>query len=226
MENFDRESQLMKLEKLTQIITPDEFQKKRNTMLDYHMEVEQQFFEVLRTIPLENHATVFSPKLYNILQNSCVQVENMLRLLCDKFELHNERRKFPIYYKLLYNILRDQCITLIKPQGSIYPFKITDNSESPFWWTDYNKSKHELPEGFRQGNLGNATYALGASYAVHCMAYFAQNASEQFLDSSRWDNLPVSYNSDGELIRYSYPPLPKSDLFYYSSRYVEMGAPT
>lgn len=221
MENFDREDKLMKLEKLTQVITPYVFQKKRNIMLSYYVEVEQQFNEILRTIPLENDDSVFSPKLYNILQNSCVQVENMLRLLCDRFELHYEKRKFPEYFRLLNNILEVQSITLIKKQGGFHPFHIVDNSESPFWWIHYNKSKHELPEGFMQGNLINTIYALGASYVLHCMAYYAQNASKHFLDIKRWDNLPVQFTGDGELVKYPYPPLPKSDVFHYSSRYVE-----
>ena len=143
----------MKLENLTQVISPYVFQKKRNIMLNYHIEVEQQFQEVLRTIPLENDDHVFSPRLYNILQNSCVQVENMLRLLCDKLELHYEKPKFPEYYKLLNSILKIQRIALIKKQGTLYPLEIQEGLETPFWWTAYNKSKHELPDGFVQGNM-------------------------------------------------------------------------
>lgn len=213
----------MRFEKLTQMITPNEFQKKRNIMLSYHNEVEEQFYEVLRTIPLENDDEVFSPKLYNILQNSSVQVENMLRLLCDRFELdYGTDRKFPVYYKLLNNdnIFKIQRLALIKKQDTFYPLEIQDGLETPFWWTAYNRSKHQLPDGFKEGNLKNTLYALGASYAVHCMAYYAQNASNDFLDSKRWDNLSITFNADGELIRSPYPPLPKSNLFYYSSRYL------
>jgi hypothetical protein len=211
---------------MTIILTPREFQKNRNIMLSYHNELEEQFNEITRTIPLENDDTVFSSKLYNVLQNSSVQVENMLRLLCDKFELnYGDKRKFPVYYKLLNenNILKIQRIALIKKQDTFYPLEIQDGLETPFWWTAYNKSKHDLPDGFKQGNLKNTIYALGASYAVHCMAYYAQYASKEFLINNRWTHLPVTFTGDGELVKSAYPLLPKSDLFYYSSMYVPRG---
>lgn len=192
-------------------------------MLSYHNEVEEQFYEVLRTIPLENDDGVFSPKLYNILQNSSVQVENMLRLLCDKFELHyGNQTKFPVYYKLLNkdNIFKIQRLFLIKKQNILYPFEMLDDLGNPFWWSAYNRSKHKLPDGFKEGNLKNTLYALGASYAIHCMAHYARYAPNDFLDSKRWQDAMASFNDDGELIKNDFTNLPKSNLFYYASAYI------
>lgn len=209
------------------MITPREFQQKRNQMLNYYFEIENEFNEITRIIPLENESNTFSPKLYSILQNSCVQVENMLRLLCDKFQLdYRDKRNFPKYYEMLNKngVLKQQRIAMEKKHETLYPFDLQDGSETPFWWSSYNKTKHNLPDGFKQGNLRNTIYALSAGYAIHCMSYYAQYSSEQILNKEKWHYTDVIYIEDGKLARNNLDPLPKSDLFYYSSRFNERGA--
>src|SRR5467141_1958720 len=87
------------------MLTPREFQIERTKMLDFYDVTEADFIDLIRIIPLENHPSTFSPKLYNILQSSCSQVENLLRLLCDKFQLSYSKNPDSIYkeYSQLIN---------------------------------------------------------------------------------------------------------------------------
>ena len=65
------------------------FEKDLRHMRDSYFELERQFIEISRIIPLDNPSDTYSPRLYDILQTSCGQVENLLRLICDKLELES-----------------------------------------------------------------------------------------------------------------------------------------
>ncbi|NOS61777.1 MAG: hypothetical protein HOO66_01865 [Nitrosarchaeum sp.] len=216
-----------------------QFQLKRNRMLNFYYDIETQFIELTRIIPLDNTDDTYSPRLYSILQMSCGQVENMLRLICDKFgfkytnpDKQNTKPNFFSYYNPINKngILSTQWILLKKIDfrdisKSYSPLEL-QSERAPFWWTGYNETKHDLPDGFKQGNLKNTLYALCAVYSIHCMAYYAQHIEKPdiFLDKKNWVNLSVSYTGDGELIMDSLTPLPKSKLFYCGTRFNSDGA--
>lgn len=223
------------------MLTPMQFQLKRNRILNIYYDIETQFIELSRIIPIDNDDQTYSPRLYNILQMSCGQVENMMRLICDKLGIDylnpdkpNWKPNFPAYYKKINenNILSIQMIALreidIKETTRTYhPFELVSNEHTPFWWTAYNNTKHDLPEGYRQGNLKNTLHALSAVYSIHCMAYYVQHVDtkESFLDRSHWWGDTASYTGDGELISSQFDPLPKSELFYSCTRFNAHGLP-
>lgn len=204
------------------MLTPREFQKQRSQMLDFYYVTEREFLELIEIIPLDNEPQTYSPKFYNILQSSCGQVENLMRMICDVFDLKHQDDDFPEYRKLLNNngIVDLQWIVLIKTQDAFHPFEIEKEKETPFWWRGYNRTKHKLPEGLKQGNLKNTIFALGATFTLHYMAYYAQRErnKDDFLNYNRWYNEDIAYTGDGELIYYKHD-LPKSKLFYCATRY-------
>jgi len=206
-----------------------EFKDARQVMLNFYYYTEKQFKEFVDIVPLINSPITYSPILYNVLQSSCGQIENLLRLLCDKFELKysDNEKKFPTYYKLLNNggVLERQKITLLKVSGETEPFKIDSNSKTPSWWHGYNDTKHNLPEGFQEGNLGNVTNAITGLYALHCFVYYAQfSSSSDILKKSNWYDIDPLLTNEGEPIKTALDNLPKSDLFYSIYRYNAGGA--
>ena len=45
---------------------------------------------------------------------------------------------------------------------------VADNGKIlPSWWTAYNKTKHELPKGYKNGNLMNVYMGLAGLYILH-----------------------------------------------------------
>ena len=186
-------------------------------MLDFYFETEKQFLDLIRIIPLENNEETFSPILYNILQSSCGQVENMMRLLCDRFELEYDRySKFPKYYELLNKngTLERRKILQKKTQTTYTPFQINDGELTPSWWSGYNDTKHFLPDGLVAGNLKNTVQALSAVYILHCMGYYALYWCDEFFDEKNWADFEPMYTHDGEFVENKLSNLPKSELFH------------
>lgn len=201
----------------------------RQIMLKFYFYTEKQYKEFIDIIPLGNSATTHSPILYNVLQSSCGQIENLMRLLCDKFQLSYSEKNFPIYYKLLNEdgVLERQHITLSKNSGVLIPFQLEPNFMTPKWWRGYNETKHDLPDGLRAGNLGNVTNALGALYALHCFAYYAYlTSSSNILKKSFWYEKDFLFlDSDMRMSREELDHRPKSEIFYCLSYFNEEGLP-
>jgi hypothetical protein len=209
-------------------ITPKDFQNKRRKMLDIYFATERKLIELSWIIPLDNNSVTYSPELYSILQSSCGQVENMLRMLCEICELRYSDKNFPEYYKLLDNstdLLKRQWIYNKKTRITLYPLEIEDGCVSPAWWRGYNGTKHNLPEGLTKGNIENTINALGSLYAIHCIAHTAQYYEKDILEKSYWYESDISLNSEYELDRIGFDTRPKSDLFYCATKFNKEGAP-
>lgn len=136
-------------------------------MEDLYADTERQVIELNYVIPLDNDEQTYSPRLYNILQSTCGQVENMLKIICKKLQLDPCDDKFPCLFKALNvdRILENWNVGVIRTNKSIQPFKI--ENKTPFWWQKYNATKHNLPCGLTEGNIGNTINALAALFVLH-----------------------------------------------------------
>ena len=214
---------------------PD-FHEIRDEMKNAYFGTEHQFIEVSRVISVDNNPDTFSPRLYSILGDACSQVENLLRLLCEKVEIPIEReeRNFPSYYRKLNEtgILQRQFVDLLIGQTATYPFRILPGDTTPKWWTAYNKTKHDLPQGYKKGNLGNTITALAGAYSLHCMFAYTMDYGRNILKNEWWHELSgISLNTQSEFPTSEDNPtdtyLPKSKIFKCISYFQDMslGAP-
>jgi len=196
---------------------------------DSYYEIERQFMEISRIIPIDNKPETYSPRLYDILQTSCGQVENLLRLICDKLELKYEKKNFPSYYKILNKtgILERQTVDYFSGEWTCLPFELDSEYESPFWWRAYNETKHDLPKGYKKGNLQNTIFALAGVYALLCIASYAQLDGEKILDNSQWmEQDAISPNTLKPLTETEWhigDVRPRSQIFYPISYYRPLG---
>lgn len=158
-------------------------------MNNAYKDLERQFVEISYIIPLKNKPETYSPRLYNILQSACGQIENMSRLICDKLTVRYDDGTFPSYYKALNSdkILEKQVAYLVPNYQTVEPFKI-ESGVTPNWWKNYNETKHNLPDGFLQGNLGNSIYALAALYLLQRISHYVQYDTEpgNLLRQEKW----------------------------------------
>jgi len=164
-----------------------------------------------------------SPKLYDILQSSCGQIEALLRLICEKLELEYEKKTFPSYYETLNQtgILQRQKVASVIVNEGYEPFQLIQDEKTPEWWKAYNDTKHNLPEGYRQGNLENTIVALSGVFSLHCMAIYVNTAGKDILQNSNWnedDSFSLRFLQAQPQAQYiDEDPRPRSELFYCMS---------
>lgn len=131
-----------------------------------YVESEREFTEFSNIIPVaRNPREVYSPRLWAILQGVGSQVDGMLKLLIDEFNLRVKSKKFPAMCKALNKggMLAAQKITLKEKIEPFNPFA----EDNPAWWTAYNATKHDLPDGVYEATLGNTIQALGALFILN-----------------------------------------------------------
>jgi hypothetical protein len=189
------------------------FKEQLNKMHDFYIDTEKRFIDLIRIIPLDNDPKTYSPILYDILQSTCSQAENLMRLICDKIELKYYGNHFPDYYKPLNSngMLEIQEVILMKTNTSYKPFNIGSGENVPFWWTGYNSTKHRLPDGFKDGNIVNTTNALASVYLLHCIANYA-NYYRKLIDKRNWYSVQPIYDASGGFVKVRMN-LPDSDVF-------------
>ena len=199
------------------------FREDIRLMLNAYYETERQYLELIRIIPIENEPTAFSPKLYDILQSSCGQVESLLRLIDDRLELKYQEKNFPSYYNALNQtgILKRQLVAAVIADEGYTLFKLQEGMKTPSWWNAYNDTKHSLPQGYKQGNLLNTVLALSGVFSLHCMAKYTNSMGKDILKNENWNEedsfalktlqaRPVPGWIDED-------PRPRSELFYCMS---------
>lgn len=206
------------------------FNETRLKLVDYYFYLESSFIEISRIIPLENPPETFSPRLYEILQSTCSQVESIAKIISDKLELNPQENTFPyIFEKLNSNGLLDmQAVDLFKlPGGQAMKPLIKTGQHAPKWWDEYNSSKHNLPDGYKAGNIGNVPIALAGLYVLHVMSYYLQYADENFLENNNWLTIDaISVNSNNREVEHGVAYHgPKSEIFLPLTHYNERGAP-
>ena len=188
-------------------------------MLAAYDEEELQFLEFNRLVPISgNSPETFSIRLYDILQSTCGQVESMMRIICDRLDLEYPKHpKFPDLFNTLNKdgLLREQIINSIKGNDAFWPWEL-HNDYVPKWWKEYNDTKHNLPDGFKSGNIGNTIRALAALYSLHCIAYYIHlDIDHSVLKLENWNReIGVSTNMYNEVLEKKEDPRPRSALFY------------
>ena len=90
----------------------------------------------------------------------------------------------------------------------------------PVWWKKHNETKHDLPKGYKEGNLQNTCFSLAGLYAFHIMANYLKYhpSRKDFLDPTSWWNIhPIRAGMHGEGIAEHMWHGPKSKFFIPTS---------
>ena len=201
--------------------------------VEYYHYLESSFVDIVRIIPLENAPDTFSPRLYEILQSTCSQVEAIVKIMYKELTLGNKKSAAEMYNELNWDgVISDQEVVFrsrpdwkaIKP--FLCDFKCGLRSEwdhvhtndretqTPKWWKAYNKSKHDLPTGYGAGNIENTYLALAGLYILHYMMHLRTRNKDDFLKRDSWGSLsPLVL--DGYIPQFNAPKLleVESDIF-------------
>ena len=170
--------------------------------------IEQDFIDFIKVVPIndENHMTVHSAVLRDILIRTCVQIELFLKewslFLISENSNHHLLNKYNEEYKKGDNIgqrkkernwnfgdfhcikkdLSDYYSVFVRPLNeNISPFASWENEKTPpFWWDAYNSIKHNGLKAYKDANVKNTLYALAALFQLHCSNKHSKGYLENF----------------------------------------------
>jgi hypothetical protein len=149
--------------------------------LEQYRIIESDFLIFIDYVPLEeDHLNVHSPRLADIIQRCCTQIDTFFRewIMCSCFdEVDNiesyRRGKMDIErYRGFFepNIhLSDFDILIRNLETPRKPFREFGTGQIPSWWSDHTKLKHDAFKNRNRATLENALGALSALFLLHCL---------------------------------------------------------
>ena len=166
------------------------FDEQLRSMKEIYLDIERQLKELSYVIPLNNQLDTYSPRFYSILQYTCAQVHSMLKMISKELDIKIKSDKFPEYYEALNKdgMLNKQQIFVIERKQMINPF---EQGKKPDWWIGYNSTKHGLPEGVKDGTLGNVINALAATFILYYIADRRNRLGKdhRIIEGKRWSRI-------------------------------------
>lgn len=188
---------------------------------NYYLELEDQFITTKKFVEFDisNYAT-YSIEYLKLFQAVCSEIDVVAKILAEEYDtafkkIKNKNiQKWGYYLQSAYPYL-ETISALFNNDYSICPWqnwkyeKYTDKNgalryrllqgkKTPFWWTAYNKVKHERTSRFKYGkanysraNQKNLIYALAALFVLE----------KSYLESIK-EETEKSYSSS-KLFRYN-----------------------
>ncbi len=150
---------------------------------EYYKDLERQFEDFLEYVPyLEGNEKTYSFRLANLLLVIGAHVDSAFKEIfkwsafSKKYEkilekINAGKANITDYRKLEpeYNLSKRELIFKCLPdRETVIPFRGFD-TESPKWWRDYNKIKHEFSLNFYKANLKTTRDALAGAFLLNAI---------------------------------------------------------
>ena len=188
---------------------------------NYYLELEDQFIATKKFVEFDvSNFTTYSVEYLKLFQAVCSEIDVVAKILAEEYDvafkkLENKNiQKWGYYLQSAYPCLETISV-LFNNEFSLYPWqnwkyeKYTDKNgalryrllhgkETPFWWTAYNKVKHERTSHFKDGkvnysraNQKNLIYAFAALFVLE----------KSYLESIEGET--KTPNSESKLFKYN-----------------------
>lgn len=184
----------------------------KNKFWYYYLELEKEFLEIEKTIPVINrNSETFSYSYMRLLRLICSEIDILFKKMIDFKEIEIERENMGEYKKFI----EENMPVFITQENICYNFKFDNLRLKPYenwnynkkldWWEVYNAIKHNRNEKdnnniekYKYANQTNTLNALSALFQLNMYFY------KSIIDAEG--------NEDDIHI-----PLPQSKIFYLNN---------
>lgn len=142
---------------------------------NYFLALEADLDTLSRYIEFDpKNDEVFSIELAHLLLASSSETDVVLKKLCLQLDPYQKPKKIYQYMEIVCAYLpemADEEVFISRFGRSTKPWINFKTNEVPFWWTSYNKVKHQRGEHFPQANLRNVINSIGALLVANFYLY-------------------------------------------------------
>lgn len=172
----------------------------REELIRYFQILQNEVKEIFKYIePNQNNFKVYSLKIYQILVDICIEIENNMKqiLVANGYEEKQMNMKDD-YFAINELLHLDEYYVklLIKnKEYELQPFKAWNSSSyTPLsWYQAYNNVKHNRSEKYEQANLENLLNAIAGLYVLLYSQFY------EFANCIAFDNTVISFADDGNM---------------------------
>jgi len=176
--------------------------------------LEENFIQITDYIPLDtDHYHVWSPRLIPLLHSACMEVESLFKQIAQQERFADVKDVASLKEKISkndpqdYPDMRDYMefgkilelynreVHVRETNSFIMPFKEWESNGILAWWDSYNKVKHDRHIEYKEGNVLNVLYALGAVYTLNV----------EHLHGEKFHDLDILRDFESKVFSYAYP---------------------
>jgi hypothetical protein len=162
---------------------------------NYLLAIERDLAEVSRYVEFDlRNFKCFSIELAKILLSTGAETDVVCKQICrviDPNSAADDIHKYRDQIKLAYPKIPQFTVTLPRFGLTLHPWDEWNKSNGiPFWWTGYNKVKHNRDSHYDRANLQNVLNAVAGLLAVVLYLYREQ------AELAELDPLPELLNVD------------------------------
>jgi hypothetical protein len=138
--------------------------------------LEAEFDATTRYVEVvPNNYKTYSIEYVRLLLSACSEIDVVCKLLCAKIAPSTKVENINDYRTtILSRYPKFPTIETLAPRHGIHitPWHDWSAGQSPFWWRNYNKVKHERDLAFPQANLENVIHSLAGLFCL--LLYYYQ----------------------------------------------------
>lgn len=166
---------------------------------NYYLELEEQLIQTKRFVDFDisNYKT-FSIEYLKLLQATCSEIDVVAKIIAEKIDpkfssLENKNiQKWGYVIQKHFNEIQSKKVSFLNDfyitpwrnwmyeqyldKNNHIRYRLASSAETPFWWTAYNKVKHERTSHYQKGktnycraNLENLISAMAALFVLETL---------------------------------------------------------
>jgi len=163
-----------------------------NVYWSHFIALEKEFAQTTSFVTInEANYSTYSSMFAKLLLETCSEIDVTFKLYCSMLSPSFNGKKLNAYMMCMNQVdplFSAQKVEIRGLTNSIQPWINFSNNNAPFWWTAYNRVKHNRTEdssidgvsqkSFMFANLKNTVAALAALYQIEVMIYYQLALSE------------------------------------------------
>ncbi len=154
---------------------------------NYFLALESDLSHLSRFVDFtEDNFDTYSIEIARLLQSACSEVDVLAYKLCLHLEPSKKASKINQYRSVLRRSISDLETTVVEiPRYglSLTPWNNWQSDDTPDWWTDHNKVKHNRSEYFERANLKNVLNA-SAGLLILIICFYQLTTETRVLNPS------------------------------------------
>lgn len=123
--------------------------------------------------------TTYSIEMAHLLLASASEIDVVAKQLCKKLGVPAKAQNIEQYRQILrptYPMIETMQIALPRHGLEFTPWQSWQHNQTPDWWADYNRVKHQRSEYFKNANLKNVLNTMSGLFVT--LLFFYQDSTE------------------------------------------------
>lgn len=172
---------------------------------NYFLALEEDLERLARYVDLSGNDETYSIEIARLLLSACAEVDVVLKRLAQKYVSGSTASTIKDYYPdVTLHCPNFISFNVQLPRYGVHyqPWLNWTADQSPVWWSDHNKVKHQRDQHFQRATLKNCLNALGGLFVAVLHLYEQEAQSGGFLQIPRLYNVGEGYSAGASLGRF------------------------